>query len=248
MPALTRGRRGAAQVEEDESPALRGAAPITRLRFHRGVDRPHLVGDGVRVSLFVGARQLGVRDLQLLDRLGLPVRLDQLIGEHDPHVVLIGNEVGELLQRAEGLVEVASLLHPARILEEVLACVALEPLLGGDLPELVVHDRAARRLAQDLVAERDGGVVEPSLGVVIDGALPDRHRLGQVAGLLQQVADAVVERDVDRVLLTALVDLDHLAIRRECLVHLLLGLEVGRFLLELEDIGHSGNLPAEPSA
>ena len=60
-------------------------------------------------------------------------------------------------------------------------------------------------------------------------------------------AKAMTRGGVDRIFFAAFVDLDHLAIRRESLVHLLLGLEVGSLLLQLEDVGHPGKLPAEPA-
>ena len=63
------------------------------------------------------------------------------------------------------------LLHPVGVLEEVLLRVAVEALLRADLAELVVDRRAARRVAQDLVAERDGVVEEAAFGVEVDGLL-----------------------------------------------------------------------------
>ena len=212
---------------------FRRRARVGRLRFDRGIDRLHPLDDRLRVRRAPIANALRVGDLQLFERLVLAIGLHQLIGQHQSHVVLLGDQVRELLERAEGLVEIIRLLHPGRVLKEVLPRVGLEALLGRDLPELVVDDGAPRRLAKDLVAEGDGGVVEPALGIVIDRAFPDGDRLGEVPRLLEQIPDSVVERDVDRILFARLVDLDHFAIGREGLVHLLLGLEVGRLLLEL---------------
>jgi hypothetical protein len=56
-------------------------------------------------------------------------------------------------------------MHPIRVLEEVLLGVAVEALLRGDLPELVIDLVPGRRVAQDLVAERDGVVEVPAVGV-----------------------------------------------------------------------------------
>ena len=43
--------------------------------------------------------------LQLLDRLLFATELRELVGEHEPNVVLVGTEIGELLQRPEGFVD-----------------------------------------------------------------------------------------------------------------------------------------------
>ena len=137
--------------------------------------------------------------LQLLDRLGLAIRLRELVGEHEPDVVLVGTEVGEFLQRAERLVDLAGLLHPVGVLEEVELRVVLEALLRADLAELVVDRRAPGRVAQDLVAERDGVVEEPAVRVEVDRLLVVVDGVGDVALPEQQVADAVVQRDVELV-------------------------------------------------
>ena len=79
-----------------------------------------------------------VEHLQLLDRFVFAIRLRELVGEHQPNVVLIGTEIGELLQRAKRLVDLAGLLHPVGVLEEVDLRVVLEALLRADLAELVV--------------------------------------------------------------------------------------------------------------
>ena len=71
-------------------------------------------------ALRPSAENLLVERLQLLDRFGLAIPCDELVGEHQPDVVLIGTEIGELLQRAKRLVELAGLLHPVGVLEEVL--------------------------------------------------------------------------------------------------------------------------------
>ena len=141
-----------------------------------------------------------------------------------------GTEIGEFLQRAKRLVDLAGLLHPVGVLEEVLPGVALEALLRADLAELVVDRRAARRMAQDLVAERDGVVEEAALGVQVDRLLVVVERLGDVALPHEHVADAIEQRHilVVEVLPSLVEDLD---VHRERLVELLLLLELGGCLL-----------------
>ena len=50
-----------------------------------------------------------VQHLKLLDRLALSVLRHQLIGEHQPDVILVRTEIGELLQRAKRFVEACPL-------------------------------------------------------------------------------------------------------------------------------------------
>ncbi|MBI2407229.1 MAG: hypothetical protein HYV19_02860 [Gemmatimonadetes bacterium] len=171
-----------------------------------------------------------VQDGELVDGLVLAIGFQQLIGEEETDVILIGAEVGELLERAERLVLVAGLLHAVGILEEVLLGVAVESLGRRDLAELVVDRGAPRRGAQHLVAQRDRVVEEPAFGVQIDGALVERHRLGRLALPHEQVAHAVVERDFDFGLTARVVDVKDLAIRGDRLVDLLGGFEVGGLL------------------
>ena len=243
-PAGARSR-GRFEIEEDESAALRRRISTIDTRLDRWIDRLQLRGDCIGVIAATVTREQRVRDLQLLDGLLFPIGLQELVREHQADVVLLRHEVRVLLQRAERFIQVARLLHAPGVLEEVLPGVGLESLLRADLPELVVHHRASRRLAQDLVAERDGQVVEPAFGVVVDSALPDRDRFGQAPRGLEEIPEAIVERDVHRLFGTALVELNDLAVRRDGLVDLLLRLEVGRSLLQFEDVGHRGNLSAE---
>src|SRR5206468_2898014 len=112
-------------------------------------------------------------------------------------VVLIRAEVRELLQRTERLIDLAALLHPVGVLEEVDLRIADEPLASADLPELVVDGRPTRRVTQDLVAERDGVVEEAAVGITVDRLLVVVHGIGDVALLEVEVADTVIETDVD---------------------------------------------------
>src|SRR5690606_3929092 len=99
-------------------------------------------------------------------------------------------QVRELLQRAEGLVDLVGLLLAISVLEEVLLGVAAKSLLRTDLAELVVDRRAPWCIAQDLVAERDRVVVESAIGVEIDRALPHRDRVTHATFAQHQIARA----------------------------------------------------------
>ncbi len=181
------GRRGdlGVQVEEDEVIPLLRLPGAGGARRHRRIDRLDPVDRRARLGLAPFRLQLAVEDLELLDRLGLAVLLVEPLRQHEADVVLVGTEVGELLEGAEGLVDVPRLLHAVGVLEEVLLRVALEPLGRRDLAELVVDGGACRRLAQDLVAERDGVVQEAALGVDVDRLLVVGERLGDIPLALQ---------------------------------------------------------------
>jgi hypothetical protein len=68
-------------------------------------------------------------------------------------------------------------VHAVGVLEEVLFCVAVEALLGADLPELVVDLVPLWRVAQNLVAERDGVIEVAAVGVQVDRLLVVRDGL-----------------------------------------------------------------------
>ncbi len=177
-----------------------------------------------------------VQYLELLHCFVLLPRFRELLGQHQSNVVLAGTEIGEFLQRLEGIGVAPRLVHPVGVLEEVLFRVAVESLLRADLPELVVDVVSRRRVPEDLVAESDGVVEVPALGVEVDGLLVVVHRL---VGLVQpqvEVADAVVDRDIT--VLAVLGQRDDLNIDLEGPVELLFLLEFGSLFLELFDVGH----------
>ena len=99
-----------------------------------------------------------VEYLQLLDRLGGLTGLGELVGQHEPDIILSRAKIGELLECLERVGVPACAVHTIRVLEEVFLGVAVEALLGRDLTKLVVDLMARRRVTQDLVAESDGVV------------------------------------------------------------------------------------------
>ena len=208
------------------------------LRLERRVDRLHALGRCLRLGGAPVGFVAPVQHLELLERLRLLACLGQLLGKHQSHVILIGNEVGELLQCAKRLVNRAGLLHAVGVLEEVLLGFALETLGGADLAELVVDGRASRRGAKHLVAQRDGVVEKTALGVEVDRLLVQGHGLRVVALPREQIAHAIIERDFRFRLLTTVVRVQHLAVHRDGLVDLLLRLEVGSLFLEGSYVGH----------
>jgi len=160
----------------------------------------------------------------------------ELIGEHQPDVVLARAEVGELLERLERVGILPRAVHPVGVLEKILLGVAVEALLGRDLSELVVDLVSGRRVAEDLVAERYRVVEVAAFRIKIDGLLVVVDRL---IGLVQpqiEVADPVIDRDV--AVLQALGLSDDLKIDLESPVELLFLLEFGSLFFVLVDVGH----------
>jgi hypothetical protein len=217
------------------SPPMVGSR--SRNRLGGGVDRLHPVDRRARLGGASFLLELLVEDLQLLERFAIALLLRELLGEHQPDVVLVGTEVGEFLERAERLIEPAGLLHPIGVLEIVLLRVAREPLLRADAPELVVDRRPAGRGAEDLVAERDGVVEESALGVEVDRLLVVLDRLRDVALTHHEIADPVVQGDVGVLLVAAQLP-EQVDVDGERLVELLLLLQLSCFFLELRDVGH----------
>ena len=99
-----------------------------------------------------------VEYLQLLDRLGGLTGLGELVGQHQPDIILSRAKIRELLECLERVGVTTRAVHAVRVLEEVFLGVAVEAFLGRDLTELVVDLMARGRVAQDLVAEGDGVV------------------------------------------------------------------------------------------
>ena len=175
--------------------------------------------------------------MELLDRLGFPILSHELVGEHQPNVVLIGAEIREFLQRAKRLLELTGFLHSVGVFEKVLFRVVDEAFARADLSELVVDRVPPGRIAKDLVAEGDGVIEEPAIGVQVDRLLVVVYGLADVPTPQQQVPDAVIEGNVGFV--DVLIQLrQHQRVGVERLVELLLLLVFERSLLELGDVRH----------
>src|SRR3954471_24286888 len=179
-----------------------------------------------------------MQDLELLDGLGVLAGLGQLIGEHQPDVILTGAQVREFLQRLEGVGVLAGPVHPVGVLEEVLFGVAVEALFRRDLTELVVDLVPLWGVAQDLVAERYGVVQVAAVGVEIDRLLVIVDGLVGLVEAQIEVAYAVINRDVAVLIVSTL--LDYLEVDLQSAIELLFLLEFGSLFFQLVNCGHSG--------
>ena len=188
----------------------------------------------------LGRSPLGVERfveyLQLLYRLGALPCLGELVGQHQPDVVLSGAKIREFLERLEGIGFAAGAVHPVGVFEEILFGVAVETLLGRDLTELVVDLMARRGMAENLVAERDGVVEVAALGVEIDGLLVVVDSLVGFVQAQIEVANPVVDGYVAILLPLSL--LDDLKVDLERSIVLLFLLEFGSLFFQLVDVGH----------
>ena len=175
--------------------------------------------------------------MQLFDRLGLAIFAHELVGEHQPDIVLIRAEVGELLQRAKGFFQLTGFLHPVGVLEEVLLRIVDEAFPRADLAELVVDRVTARRVAENLVAKGDGVIEKPAIRIEVDRFFVVIDGLADVPTPQQQVSDTVVEGNVGFVdVLIQLRQNQRVCVER--LVELFLLLVFERSLLELGDVRH----------
>src|SRR5438094_2679020 len=120
----------------------------------------------------------------------------QMLFQQLPQMSALRRDVGELLQRREGLLDLSRLLHPLGVLEEVLFGLGHEPLGRIQLGELEIGRLPCGRVAQHLVAHRDGVVVEAELGVLVHRPVVVIGRLGGVLDLEIQVADAIKDGEV----------------------------------------------------
>ena len=92
-----------------------------------------------------------------------------------------------------------------------------------------------RRVAEDLVAERDGVVEVPAFGVEVDGLLVIVDGLVRLVQPQIEIADAVIDGDVAVFLIIG--KPDDLQIDLESPIELLFLLEVGSLFCELVDVG-----------
>ena len=90
------------------------------------------------------------------------------------------------------MVDLADLLHPLGVFDEVLLRLRHKPLGGVQLRQLQVGRLPRRRVAQHLVAHRDRVVVKPQLGVLVHRLVVVIRRQTRVPQLYIEVADAVV--------------------------------------------------------
>src|SRR5690606_37528554 len=116
-----------------------------------GIDGAHALDRRAGFDRAAFALVLLVQRRELLQRLALALFPGEQIGQREAHVVLLWIERRELLQRAKRFVEIAGLLHPVGIFEEVLAGIGTETLPRRNLAEFVVDAGAPGRLAEDLV-------------------------------------------------------------------------------------------------
>ena len=198
--------RRPSDIEENKTAGVSSHGRLRPSRLHVRIQSVNPLHCRTRFS----GSSLGVEgfmeDLELLDRLRVLARLRELVGEHQPDVVLTRTEVRELLQRLEGIAFATGAVHPVGVFAEILLGVAVEALLGRDLTELVVDLVARRGVAEDFVAQGDRVVEVAALGIQIDRLLVIIHGL---VGLVQaqiEVANPVVDGDVPVVVALGLFD------------------------------------------
>ena len=209
-----------------------------RARIHGGIDGPHTLDGRVHLRLATLRVELVEQLLELLHRLFLAIVLRELVCEHEPDVVLIRAEFRKFLQCTKGFVRVAGLLHTVGILEKVLLRVALESLLRADLSELVIHERATRRLTQDLGTDRDRIVEEAAFRILVDGLLVVIHRVADVAETQVEVTHTIIEPYVLVFRVGSFFLVEDLDIQRKRLIELFLLLEFSGFFLISGDLRH----------
>ncbi len=132
---------------------------------------------------------------QLLDRLDLAVVLDKLVGDHQPHF-RVGRDARELDECVERRVELARPLHALCVLEKMFARVGEKAFCGADLAEFEIGRMPVGLIAQDLVAERDGVVIEAGGDVAIRSQVVVHDRLAHVADPAMEVSDPVVHPEI----------------------------------------------------
>src|SRR6266404_1557276 len=226
--------RGPTDIEEHET---------TRVSLDGRLGPPGLDtwiegADSLHSSFRLGRPSLGVErfmeNLQLFDRLGGLPGFGELIGEHQPDVVLPRAKIREFLESLECVGVPAGAVHPVGVLEEILLGVAVEAFFGRDLTELVVDLMARRGVAENLVAERDGVVEVATLRVKIHGLLVI---IDGLVGLVQaqiEVANPIVDGHIAVVVAFGL--FDDLKVDLERFIELLFLLEFGSLFFQLVDV------------
>jgi hypothetical protein len=110
-----------------------------------------------------------------------------------------------------------------------------EAALDHQLGQLEVNRRPSWSVPENLVAERNGVVVEAPLHVAIHPPLPHLHRLLDAAELLVEIPHLVEQGQLLVQLGRTLELLEDFEIRLDGLLGLILDLEGACFLLELGD-------------
>jgi hypothetical protein len=216
-----------------------GGGGIVELR----IDGLHPIDGGPRLP-HVRPVHLRVELIELFPRLVRPGSLLQLLGKQEPDLLVVRREIGELLQRTERLLDLARVLHPLRVLEQVALRLGDEAALGHELGKFEIDRCPARRGTQDLVAERDRVVREPALRIPVRGTLPHLDRGTHVADLLVQIAGLVEEAEFVVEIGGPVELVDDLDVQIECALPLLLELELSGLVLRLFDV-QGEPLPAD---
>ena len=160
------------------------------------------------------------------------------------HFGELGHQIGYFGERAHSLVHALFLLHPRRILQKIARGVPSQPFPGADPPQREVHIGTARRVAQDLVAQRDGVVEQAGVRVMLDGALVVRDRIGDAALTECEVADLVQQRNVN-ILARQFALLDGSHVRGNRAIDLSQLLELSRLLPVLRGVRHAFEIDSE---
>ena len=116
-----------------------------------------------------------------------------MFGQQQADLLVVRREIRELLQRPEGVLQLARLRHPLGIFEEIPLCFRDESSVHHELRELEIDRRTARCVAQDLVAQRYRVVGEAVLRVAVDCLLVRHDAGGDVANLHVEIAEPVVD-------------------------------------------------------
>jgi len=116
--------------------------------------------------------------------------------QHPAKLGVLRGDVGELLERGERLLDLPDLLHALRVFDEVLLRFGDEAFRRIQFGELQVGRLPAGGVAKHFVTHRNRVVVEPELGVLVDGAVVIVRRLGGVLHLEVQITHAIEDGQV----------------------------------------------------
>src|SRR5690606_22646854 len=173
---------------------------------------------------------------QLRDRALVLVVLVECATEQLADLGVLG-AVREVLERLERLLDAPLAGCALRVVEEPAPRVGQEPLGRAELPELAQQVEVFGSVAERLVAEGDRVVVEAGISVAIRRLRVVSDSLRRAADPDVQVADAVVERELD--VAFTLTQLEHTLVGLDRLVPVFAQLVSAGVVLELVRLLHA---------
>src|SRR5687767_5341701 len=160
------------------------------------IDTPDLALESLGLLRLACAHAHAVRGPQLRDGFGRPSSLVQAPSEQLPRIGIV-RDARELHQRVQRVIDLAERDLLVGVLVEVAAGVGVETLHRAEHAELAQQAELVRLISHCLVAQRDRVVVQAGVCVAVCRLFVITHRILRAPESYVEIADPVVERQLD---------------------------------------------------